>query len=206
YYLERFGSILHHNVDKALLCGGCARPEFGGGKLLAPIEIHLAGRATCEVGGVRIPVETIAVEGSRRWIREHLSSLDPVRDVRIVTHVRPTSADLSSLFRRGGESRAAVANDTSFGIGFAPLDELERVVLAVEHTLRAPQTRRAHPALGDDVKVMGIRRGNEIALTVACATVDRHVRDLTDYLEKKSDARALVLEAARTITAAPVRV
>jgi len=47
FYLERFGAILHHNVDKALLLGG-----------------------------------------------------------------------------------AALANDTSFGVGFAPLDRLERAVLA----------------------------------------------------------------------------
>jgi len=28
-YLQRFGRILHHNVDKALLVGGVARPAFG---------------------------------------------------------------------------------------------------------------------------------------------------------------------------------
>ena len=26
FYLERFGRVLHHNVDKALLLGGAARP------------------------------------------------------------------------------------------------------------------------------------------------------------------------------------
>ena len=45
FYLERFGQILHHNVDKALLWGGTARPSFGGGEVTAPIEIFLAGRA-----------------------------------------------------------------------------------------------------------------------------------------------------------------
>ncbi len=206
FYLERFGSILHHNVDKALLCGGAARPAFGGGELLAPIEIHLAGRATCEVGGVKVPVEEIAVEGSRRWIREHLSNLDPVSGVRIVTHVRPTSADLSALFRRAHESGTSIANDTSFGVGFAPLDELERVVLAVERRLNAPATRQAHPAIGEDIKVMGARHGGDIALTVACAIVDRHVADLADYRQKKADARVLAIEAAHTITTAPLRV
>ena len=44
-YLQKCGIILHHNVDKALLCGGRAAPQFGGGVVLAPIEIHLAGRA-----------------------------------------------------------------------------------------------------------------------------------------------------------------
>lgn len=47
FYLERFGAVLHHNVDKALLCGGAARPAFGGGSLLAP-KVRLAEG---EIGG-----------------------------------------------------------------------------------------------------------------------------------------------------------
>ena len=50
YYLDRFGEILHHNVDKALLCGGSAAPRFGGGEVVAPVEIYLSGRATEIVG------------------------------------------------------------------------------------------------------------------------------------------------------------
>lgn len=46
WYYERFGMILHHNVDKALLWGGSARPAFDGGEVTAPMEIYLAGRAT----------------------------------------------------------------------------------------------------------------------------------------------------------------
>lgn len=205
FYLERFGTVLHHNVDKALLCGGAAQPSFGGGRLLAPIEIHLAGRATGNVRGVNVPVEEIAVEGSRRWLRQHLSHLDPERDVRIVTHVRPTSPDLATLFRRESESGAPLANDTSFGVGFAPLDELERVVLAVERKLNSAETKRAHPSLGEDVKVMGARRGREIVLTVACAIVDRYVANLSAYYESRDQARSVALEAARGVSGAQLR-
>jgi S-adenosylmethionine synthetase len=47
-YRERFGLILHHNVDKVLLCGGASRPRFDGGEICEPIEIYLGGRATTE--------------------------------------------------------------------------------------------------------------------------------------------------------------
>lgn len=60
HYLERFGTILHHNVDKILLCGGSARVAFGGGQVLEPMELYLAGRATSEYEGERIPVAEIA--------------------------------------------------------------------------------------------------------------------------------------------------
>jgi S-adenosylmethionine synthetase len=62
YYLEHFGVILHHNVDKALLCGGQARSGFGGGEVEQPIDIFLAGRATQVVGDIRVPLK-VAVTG-----------------------------------------------------------------------------------------------------------------------------------------------
>jgi S-adenosylmethionine synthetase len=198
FYLERFGAILHHNVDKALLLGGAARPAFGGGELVEPIEIILAGRATRRFRGVTVPVDELAVELSREWLGQHLRNIDPARDVRIVPRIRETSPDLAALFLRGGEARVPLANDTSFGVGFAPLDRLERAVLEVERVLAAPETRTACPEIGDDVKILGLRSDARIELTVACAFVGRHVRDLADYFAKKERVRSLALNAARS--------
>jgi S-adenosylmethionine synthetase len=50
YYLEKFGLIVHHNVDKVLLCGGSALPAFGGGKVVRPIEIVERDRIQLTVG------------------------------------------------------------------------------------------------------------------------------------------------------------
>ena len=195
-YLERFGVILHHNVDKALLRGGAARAAFRpGGELLEPIEIYLAGRATLEVKGARIPVEELVVEGSKQWLREHLRFLDVERDVRIISLLRPTSADLTSLFSRKGA--VPLANDTSLGVGFAPLDELERTVLAVEQRLNSAEAKVRQPEIGEDLKVMGVRRGERISLTVACAMVGRFIDDVGDYRRKKEQVRLLALEACR---------
>lgn len=192
-YLERFGVILHHNVDKALLRGGAARAAFRGGEILEPIEIYLAGRATLELKGARIPVDELAVEGSRQWLREHLRFLDVDRDVRIISLVRPTSADLSSLFSRQGP--VPLANDTSLGVGFAPLDDLERTVLAVEQHLNSADAKARQPEIGEDLKVMGVRRGERTSLTVACAMVGRFIDDADDYRRKKEQVRRLALEA-----------
>jgi S-adenosylmethionine synthetase len=204
FYLERFGTILHHNVDKALLWGGAARPRFGGGEVLQPIELYLAGRATAAVGDVRVPVEELVVETTRDWLKRHLRHLDPARDVRIHALVRPTSTDLAGLYER--RRGTPLANDTSFGVGYAPLDRLERVVLAVEHALNAPETKAKHPELGEDVKVMGVRTGEQIALTVACALVSRHVADLDDYRQKKAAIAPLAIAAARAAGGGEVEV
>jgi S-adenosylmethionine synthetase len=205
-YLERCGAILHHNVDKGLLWGGAARPAFGGGEMRAPIELHLGGRATVEVRGDTVPVEELAVESSRAWLRANLRFLDPDRHVRIIPHIRPTSSELAALFLRQAEAGVPLANDTSFGVGFAPLDELERIVLAVERRLNDPAVKHAHPEIGEDVKVMGARRGGAIALTVACALVDRHVTSLAEYHAKKARVGELALDAARGVSSSPVDV
>jgi len=204
FYVERFGTVLHHNVDKALLCAGSAVPAFGGGEVIEPIEIYLAGRAVSEFGGTRIPVEEIAVESSRKWLRQHLSHLDPERHVRLLPRLRSTSPDLASLFLRGQEAGQWLANDTSFGVGFAPLDDLERIVLAVERALNSRDAKVAYPHIGEDVKVMGARSGDSIALTVACAFVGRHVASLDDYHTKRQLVQGLALETARAITGLPL--
>lgn len=198
-YLERFGSILHHNVDKALLWGGAARPAFGGGQVLAPIEIYLAGRATEQFRGVKIPVARLADEGSRAWLAKNLRMLDPQQHVRIHCLVRPSSSDLVDLFlrQRGGE--VPLSNDTSVGVGYAPASMLERLVGAVEARLNSGQVKDESPEIGEDVKVLGLRRGPAISLTVACALVDRHVASLDDYLEEKEGVRARVAEVGRDL-------
>ncbi len=206
FYLERFGAILHHNVDKGLLCGGAARPAFGGGEMTEPIEIYLAGRATASFEGVTIPVGEIAVEESRRWLREHLRHLDAERQVRIHPRIRPTSPDLAALFLRQRQAGALLANDTSFGVGFAPLDALESAVLAVERCLNSHEVKAAHAEIGEDIKVMGTRSGPDIELTVACALVGRHVPDLAAYQAKKARIRELALAAARAQAAGRIDV
>ena len=197
FYVERFGRILHHNVDKALLLGGAARPAFGGGELVEPIEITLAGRATRRFRGVTVPVDDLAVELSRDWLRRNLRHIDAERQIRVVPRLRETSSDLAELFVRGGEGGVPRANDTSIGVAFAPLDRLERAVLAVEQALTAADTLAAFPEIGEDVKVMGVRRGERIELTVACAIVGRHVRDLADYFAKKERVRSMAAAAAQ---------
>jgi len=199
HYRERFGAILHHNVDKILLCAGAARPGFGGGEVTAPIELYLGGRATSEYRGEVIPVAELATEACQDWLRANLRALDVERDVRIVPRIRPGSGELAGLLGRG-EGGVALANDTSCGAGFAPPTDLERVVLAVESALNHADTKARYPAIGEDVKVMGVRRCARIELSIACAMVDRFVPSLDDYVRGTAAARDVALEAARQAT------
>lgn len=190
HYLEHFGRVLHHNVDKCLISAGRARANFGGGEVLEPIDIYLAGRATGEVEGARVPVEDLAIESTRAWLRKNLPALDVDRHVRIHCLVRPGSAELTTLF--GAGEATPLANDTSFGVGYAPLTPLEHLVLELERRLNSPERRSVHPETGPDVKVMGQRHGDNFSITVAQAFVGRHLSSISDYLEAKLGVLAFV--------------
>ncbi|MGF1643127.1 MAG: methionine adenosyltransferase [Thiotrichales bacterium] len=180
WYLNRFGEVLHHNVDKVLLWGGAARPNFGGGEILAPIEIFLAGRAVTAFKGVAIPVEQLAIESARKLLERHWPDVNVTRDVRIHTLIRPGSVDLAELYARKTGFEVPLANDTSCGVGFAPLTPLETLVLDLERSLDTKCTP-THRALGADRKVMGVRLDDRLELTLGCAMVDRHLANLADY-------------------------
>ncbi|MCA9606479.1 MAG: methionine adenosyltransferase [Myxococcales bacterium] len=202
-YLDRFGAILHHNVDKVLLVGGASAPAFGGGAILVPIEITLAGRATRDVKGAGVDVEGIALAAATEALRARVPRLDPERHVRWATRIRPGAAELVGTFMRQAETGVWLANDTSIGVGYAPLSPLEATVLAVERALTSDASFEAHPARGEDVKVMGVRRDDAVALTVADAMVGGALADLDAY----ADAVAAVhREASALAPAAEVRV
>lgn len=188
-YRSRFGRVLHHNVDKALLCAGKAAPAFRGGRVIEPIRILLAGRA---ITNETIPIAEIAVEGSRSWLKTNLHALDPDRDVRFEALVRQGSQDLQALFSRRDPEGLPLANDTSFGVGHAPLSAVERLVLAVDRQLHSRARTHDHLAWGEDIKVMAVRNGARLGLTVACAMIGRYLAGIDDYLEQKAALAAWV--------------
>ncbi|RLE64757.1 MAG: methionine adenosyltransferase [Thermoprotei archaeon] len=209
YYLEQFGRILHHNVDKVLVVGGQAMPEFGGGIILAPIYVLISGRVTTEVtlenGKIeKIPVGPILLENAKKWIRENFRFLDPEKHVVLDYRIGKGSADLISVFER--EKEFPHANDTSLGVGYAPLSETERLVLKVEETLNSKEIKDKFPAIGEDVKVMAVRQNNTIDLTVAVAVISKFVHDIDEYIAVKETVKEIVHKVADQVTEREVNV
>ncbi len=203
-YIRRFGVVLHHNTDETQIVAGRAKPAFGGGELIEPIYVLLVGRATKEFEGVSIPADRIALKAAKDYVRSHMANLDPDTDMIFNVKIGEGSTDLKDVFaRRKGE--VPMANDTSFGIGFAPLTETERLVYNVERRIYN-EFRKEEKAVGEDVKVMGLREGDRITLTVACAMVDRYLSSLKDYMAVKEELTGFVREIAGEYTSKDVEV
>ncbi len=201
FYLERYGHILHHNVDKVLVVGGQAEPKFGGGSVTQPIYILISGRVTTEIltedGIERIPVGALILRAAKRWLRSNFRFLDVEEHVIIDYRVGRGSVDLVSVFEAG--KKVPLANDTSVGVGYAPLSTLEKLVYETERLLNSKDFKSKVPESGEDVKVMGLRQGKKIVLTVANAIISRLVRDKDHYLSVKERIREAVLDLASRI-------
>lgn len=198
YYLKEYGKVLHHNVDKGQVCGGGTVVEFGGGMFIKPVFVLLSGRATEEAEGKKIPVQHIATKTAHEYLKRVVPGLDINNDVNLDSRIAPGSSDLVELFLRG--PAIPFANDTSFGTGFAPLSDLESIVLQAERHLNSDDYKKGHPAVGPDIKVMGLREGNRIKLTVAVALISKHVNSIDDYVKAKEKIKNDLENLAKKIT------
>lgn len=208
YYKEQFGAILHHNVDKGLLVGGEATPVFGGGEITQPIYIVVAGRAITEVPTdgktVSVPIDSLATNAIKEILRKNLRFLDIEKHVIIDYKIKPGSTDLVNNFELS--RTLPMANDTSFGVGFAPLSETEQLTFETEMLLNSPGLKKELPEVGEDVKVMGLRKNREINLTVAAAIVSGLTPDPDHYLSVKEEIANKVADLATRITDLPVSI
>ena len=184
-YRERFGEILHHNTDEVQLVAGESDPEFGSGEIITPIYILLTGRATKEFDDEKIPVDSIALETAKNYIDENFKALDSSM-IEFESRIGETSTDLESVYNR----EEVLSNDTSFGVGHAPYSRTEKAVLNIEKEVRKLETS------GEDVKVMGLRRGEKITVTVASAAISERTESIEDYIEHRENVEDIAKEEA----------
>jgi len=197
-YIDRFGKPLHFNTDETQLVAGRAAPAFGGGEMLEPIYLLIVGRATKRYDGERIPAETVALRAAREYLDETFPNLDVGSDVIVDVRLGEGSGDLQEVFGEDGEA-VPMANDTSYGVGHAPLTETEQIVYNTERRLNTTYGAD-HPVIGQDIKVMGKREGDRIDVTVAVAMIDAYVEGLDDYREAVENVREFVSGMAAEYT------
>jgi len=158
------------------------------------MRLIFGDRATLGMDGKRIPIEDIAINTAKRWIREHLRFVDPDEHVRYDVQIKPGSPELVDIFSRDIPG----ANDTSAAVGYAPLTETERLVLQTERYMNSPAFKQQFAEAGEDIKVMGYRRGAELNLTAAVAFVDRFIDSEATYFKRKRQMHEAVEEFVRS--------
>ena len=184
-YLKRYGHVQHHNIDKALLAAGEVQRRYGGGEVKRPMLMVFGDRATYDVDGDTIPVDELAVDTAKRWLKKNLRFVDPDRHVRYQVELKKGSAALTDIFKRQGKYFGA--NDTSAAVGYAPLSSTEKIVLQTERYINSPGFKKEFPETGEDVKIMAAREGKDLTLTIALAFVDKFIENENQYFKRKAE-------------------
>ena len=179
-YLEESGQILHHNVDKVLIIAGQSAPRFGGGSILKPPSVVVGGRASRLQNKL---LSEIIEDAAASHLHKTVKNL---KQFQVEPRLEQGAPELASLIGRG-------ANDTSIGVGYAPLSQTEQLILDLEDTVR--QVRGA----GEDIKLMAVRRGSHLTLVVAVAMVSKFIGSREEYEEAKLNVREAVEKKARSL-------
>ena len=200
-YIDTVGKVLHFNTDETQLVAGNSAPAYGGGAVVDPMYLLVVGRATkrfVSADGTEyiIPAESIALEAAREYLRERFEHLDLETDVIVDVKLGEGSGDLVTVFGEDG-GQIPKANDTSFGVGHAPLSETEQIVINTELRLHDELEERW---VGTDIKVMGKRETDRITVTVAVAMVDAYLPDQAAYERAVATVREFVTTMAAEYT------
>ncbi len=187
-YIKRFGKVLHHNVDKALLVAGESKPEFGGGKLTKKIKIIISGRATSKVGNKKIDIKKIVEEAAEEYLSK-LHALKP-EHYEIIAEINEGSGILKEVFAQ----KMPLSNDTSIGVGYAPFSKTEKIVLEVGKMLNSKEFVKKYPAVGEDIKIMALRQGRHIKLTISMAFVSKYIHNFDEYYEVKEKVKEEIIK------------
>jgi S-adenosylmethionine synthetase len=185
---ENLGTLLHHNFDKVQLVAGEVDVGYGGGCVLKPIRIQIAGRGTPAFQGQKVPMDDIAIQSAKQHVRETMRYLDPDRHLVIDSYAGRGAEELQYVVDQ------VTANDTSFGVSHWPRTGLEHAVYETSQYINYELIDQF--PVGEDTKVMGLRRNGELTLTVALPFIAERIGDAAEYNEVKRAAEAAIQEYA----------
>ena len=195
---ENLDVCLHHNFDKVQLVAGEVEVGYGHGWLLKPIRIQIAGRGTPAFQGRKVPMDDIAIQAAKQHVRETMRYLDPNRHMVIDSYAGRGAEELQYVVDH------VTANDTSFGASHWPRSGLEHAVYETAQYINYELIDEF--PVGEDVKVMGLRRNGELTLTVAMPFIAPRIGDATEYEEVKKAAEAAIQQYSAQLDDRKVKV
>lgn len=209
YSLKKFGAVLHHNFDKVGLLGGSSYVTFGKGYLINPIKVLINGRISTKFAGEKIPTRKLLIEWTKDFFRSHLPLIDPDEDLEFHLNLSTQSSPGKTYEKEAKKSarqkwfepesledlpefKKLMSNDTSLGVGYAPISLLEKLILKIEGDLNSNKFRKNHLWIGSDIKVMGLRNKEKFYFTICIPQIAKHVKNLNEYTNNLSMAKKYI--------------
>lgn len=207
YCIEHFGTVLHHNIDKLYIGGGCFRGLFGEQNRIAPILIRINGRISNRFGDELIDLEKIFVKTIKTYIGRVLPHIDVnediVVDINCTQNTRNhnwfTPEDIQDI----PDSQSIYANDTSTVTAFAPFSTCEQLAFELEHFFWN-YDEMFYPVpkfyeFGQDIKVMVTRVDQDIQIQCCVPVISTEIANMDEYYQKVDYIERLLQSQAEEI-------
>jgi S-adenosylmethionine synthetase len=185
YCMQDFGAVLHHNLDKLYLRGGHCRTGLGVFEMTAPVTLLIGGRVSTSFGGQPIEHRDLFEQVARDYLATILPGFDHASWLQI-EHATTDRSRFPVWFhpRDHGdlpELSSPAASDTVAVTGWWPHTPTERLTLALERHLNQEGRGPRDLCLGQDIKVMAIRRDRHVDVTVNVAVHPLAAPDADTY-------------------------
>lgn len=175
YYIEKYGRILHYNLDKALFLAGEAKRWYGSGVITKLPTFILGGQAANLGEEAKGVLREAVYEGVR-------NILPKMQVFNIEIRTGNVSANLDKITTEN------LCNDTSFGVGYYPYSANENLVLLLAEYLGC----MSDEIVGRDFKILLSPVGINVSIGFYAQAVQSEddyrcfVGDLESLLTKKA--------------------
>jgi len=197
YTLKRFNVILHHNFDKIGILGGSSFVEFGKGYLIDPLRILINGRVSIKFSNKKIPYKKIIERTTKKFIKKIFPLINVNKNIFIIDNISTKSSPGKTNLRSKKEGtrnhwfeprnksdlkelKFLGSNDTSLGVGFAPLTKFENSIKILMDSFKIKSKKKYH-WLGSDIKIMALKINKEINLTLCIPQISKFVKNEQQY-------------------------
>ncbi len=209
YTLKKFGAVLHHNFDKVGLLGGSSFVSFGKGYLTSPIRVLINGRVSTKFADEKITYRKLLTRWTKEFLKNNLPLIDPDGDLELHFNLSNQSSPgkiYEKEAKRGSRQRwfepnsledipelkKLVSNDTSLGVGYAPVSSLETIVLKIENLLNSERYQKRNQWIGSDIKLMGLRNKDKYYITICIPQIANYVPNFNQYKNNLLDVKKVI--------------
>jgi len=208
YCLKNFGIVPHHNVDKLYIGAGLFSVDIGKNAMIKPAIVRINGRVSNCFGKNEINL----VELQEQAVSQYLSRILPRAVVGkniFIDHNATQNTRRKNWFSPQSvedlpELKRLVANDTSVCVAHAPLSYAEKICMIAEKFFwivddSGQALKPKFSDIGQDIKVMVIRKGNDIDVNMCVPVFSDTISDMKGYECRIKQIEALLYDEMKKL-------
>ncbi|MHB8903952.1 MAG: methionine adenosyltransferase, partial [Patescibacteria group bacterium] len=190
YYKENYKAIPRFNIDQVEINGGEVEVSFQKNRLIKKGLITITGKATSLTFKDIKKINQLVTKETEKTLKGIFGG-GILNYFNIKSDINKYSKNNKAFFENIG---LPLSEDTSLGIGFYPYTYVEKMTLDLDSRLL--KLSKIFP-IGRDFKIMILRNGKKIDVTVGIAFISGQIKNINDYFLIKEKIRLNLLRSIK---------